>query len=130
MEKNALEGGPTKGRMATCYLGRQYRQALDTVCEEKGWLHSHYVKIALLEKMVRDGVITQSVVEVEIQKVDFRKEHPHGNSKRAKERRVAGASTNKEQEVEDPSSARARSRTGKLSPAQRRIRRLARSNAT
>lgn len=112
---DAEEGAesPTKGRMATCYLGRQYREAMDKAVAEKGWLHHQYVKVAMLEKLIRDGAVSQSVLDVELEKIEFRKFNPHGNSKRAK---LAGASTNTETGSRAPAVASPR----KLTPTERR----------
>jgi hypothetical protein len=73
-----------KGRMATCYLGSWYREALDKAHEKRGWLHSQYVKVAVLEKLLADGMISERELEKELAKIERRKRVPHGNSKRAK----------------------------------------------
>jgi hypothetical protein len=79
---NTGEGG--KGLMATCYLGKQFREAFDEAIGRTGWLHSHYVRMAVLERLSREGLVSEAVVEAELERIEFKKKHPHGNSKRAK----------------------------------------------
>jgi hypothetical protein len=103
------------GKVATCYLGKQRREALDAAAAKTGWMHSHYVRIAILEKLVADGFLTQAQVDVEVEKAEHRKEHPHGNSKAARAVRT-GVRTS--EEVDYPSTRGAR--TGKATLAARR----------
>lgn len=120
---NAEDSG--RGRMATCYLGRQYREAMDIALQRCGWLHSHYVKIAVLEKLHGEGLISDAVLEVEQQRIEYKKTHPHGNSKRAREVSVRTSErTNKEPHEEEHSSAPAHVRGRKLTPRERRERKL------
>jgi hypothetical protein len=98
-------GNLTTGKVATTYLSKFHRVYLDKAINDQGIIHAHYVRLAIFEKLVREGYMPEVDLERERQKVAHRKEHPHGNTKRTPEQLREAA-----QAVETPNQTRARMR--------------------
>lgn len=72
------------GRMATTYMDKFLADEFDKAIAASGMLHSHYVRLAIVEKLAADGHISSTHLAYEKERVARLVAKPHGNSKQAK----------------------------------------------
>lgn len=69
------------GGYASAYLNRWHLQAWFELAEKKGMKPWQYAKVVVIRHLVDEGMVPQIDLDREMQKLEARKENPHGNTR-------------------------------------------------